>query len=129
MDISAKTRIRDEDDVITYYCLFLTLGNPLFNKQRISDSERSVEFFRGCYSLRNPTTPYVSHMISKMSLHQLEDIFLAYIYVTIYYASFAMAPLTSESSIMWSPINGCDDHLDARIVIRGATGLGKTATQ
>ncbi|KAH9065477.1 hypothetical protein EDB87DRAFT_1574608 [Lactarius vividus] len=54
-----------------------------------------------------------------MSLQHLEDNFLAYNYLTFYHASFAMAPLTSESRIMRTPINGCDNYLDARIVIRG----------
>lgn len=47
VDISAKTRMRDEDDVMTYYRHFLTLSNPLLNKQRITDNERNVEFFQG----------------------------------------------------------------------------------
>src|SRR6266571_1698571 len=66
-------------------------------------------------------------MISKISLQQLEGNFLAYNYVTFYHASFAMTPLTSESPIVRTPINGCKDYLDARIAMRGTTGLGKTA--
>ncbi|KAI9465561.1 hypothetical protein BJY52DRAFT_1113548, partial [Lactarius psammicola] len=47
VNISARNRIRDEEDVMTYYRGFLTLSNPLINKQRISDSERNLEFLRG----------------------------------------------------------------------------------
>ncbi|KAI9443151.1 hypothetical protein H4582DRAFT_2054226 [Lactarius indigo] len=50
VDISSKTRMRDEDDVMIYYRPFLTHSNPLSNKQRISDEERSLEFFRGFHS-------------------------------------------------------------------------------
>ena len=72
-------------------------------------------------------------MISKMSLQQLEDNFLAFILMTFYHASFATTPLTSERSIMRTPINGCDDCLDAMIVIQGAasktTSFSTTLTQ
>ncbi|KAH9048591.1 hypothetical protein EDB84DRAFT_1573933 [Lactarius hengduanensis] len=48
VDNYAKTqRMRDEDDVMSYYRDFLALSKPLSNKQRISDEERSFEFFQG----------------------------------------------------------------------------------
>ncbi|KAH9080608.1 hypothetical protein EDB83DRAFT_998541 [Lactarius deliciosus] len=48
VDDYAKTRrMRDEDDVMDYYRDFLALSNPLYNNQRISDEERSFEFFQG----------------------------------------------------------------------------------
>ncbi|KAF8272184.1 hypothetical protein EI94DRAFT_1697553 [Lactarius quietus] len=47
VDISARTRMRDEDDVMIYYRRFLTLSNPLVNSREITAKGRSDEFLLG----------------------------------------------------------------------------------
>jgi hypothetical protein len=45
VDMSARSRMRDEDDVMQYYRRFLTIGNPLHLAKHISDEDYSAEFF------------------------------------------------------------------------------------
>jgi hypothetical protein len=45
VDMSARSRMRDEDDVTQCYRRFPTVGNPLRLAKQISDEDYSAEFF------------------------------------------------------------------------------------
>ena len=47
VNLSARTRMRDEKDVFEYYRSFLAISNPLHSAGQISSDERNAEFFRG----------------------------------------------------------------------------------
>jgi hypothetical protein len=47
VDMAARSRMNDEDDVMQYYRRFLTIGNPLRLANQISEEDYSAEFFRG----------------------------------------------------------------------------------
>jgi hypothetical protein len=50
VNMSARTRMRDEKDVFDYYRRFLAISNPLHSSGQISSDERNSEFFRGFHS-------------------------------------------------------------------------------
>jgi hypothetical protein len=43
VDLSSRTRMREEQDFIQYY---LTISNPLLKAEKISDDDRNAEFFQ-----------------------------------------------------------------------------------
>ncbi|KAH9017144.1 hypothetical protein EDB85DRAFT_1833958, partial [Lactarius pseudohatsudake] len=45
--LSARTRMREEKDVLDYYRCFLAISNPLRSAKLISEEEHDAEFFRG----------------------------------------------------------------------------------
>ena len=45
--ISAKNRMQNEHDVMTYYRCFLTISNPLIHKRLITVTGRNIEFILG----------------------------------------------------------------------------------
>ncbi len=47
VNLSARTRMRNEKDVLDYYRRFLAISNPLRAANLISDDERDAGFFRG----------------------------------------------------------------------------------
>jgi hypothetical protein len=47
VNLSARTRMRDEKDVFDYYRRFLAISNPLSDSNQISSDECNSEFFRG----------------------------------------------------------------------------------
>jgi hypothetical protein len=47
VDGHAQTRIRDEEDVVSYYREFLERSMPLYNSRQLSDEERNDEFCQG----------------------------------------------------------------------------------
>jgi hypothetical protein len=47
VNMSARTRMRDEKDVFNYYQRFLAISNPLHSNGQISSDERNSEFFQG----------------------------------------------------------------------------------
>jgi hypothetical protein len=47
--IAARTRVRDEDDLMLYYRRFSQISNPLL-AQQLSDEERNANVFNGLHS-------------------------------------------------------------------------------
>ncbi len=47
VDSAARTKMRDEKDIVEYYQRFLTICNPLLAANLILDNECNAEFFKG----------------------------------------------------------------------------------
>jgi hypothetical protein len=61
--ISAKNRMQNEHDVLTYYRCFLTISKPLINKRHITVTGRNIEFIRGFHPEdREPLNLRLSNM-------------------------------------------------------------------
>jgi len=50
VDISAMSRVKDEDDVMLYYRRFIQMSTPLYNLKQLTDYKRNEEFFEGFHT-------------------------------------------------------------------------------
>jgi len=81
VNLSARTRMRDEKDVLDYYRRFLAISNPLRTTNLISDDERNAEFFRGFHpydrtSMANRLYPLHPHRPCNRP-YELQDVYSA----------------------------------------------------
>ncbi len=81
VNLSARTWMHDEKDVLDYYQRFLAISNPLRTTNLISDDEHNAEFFRSFHpydrtSMANWLYPLHPHRLCNRP-YELQDVYSA----------------------------------------------------